>query len=307
MKSNVAYVEFGNKEHSEDPRMDNSKLGHVAIFRSLLSANWAEDTAKFALWVRLLGLATHKPTQVEFGGVSWKLHTGQLVTKAKILARKLKDPKGQEKTEKQVRDMLDFFESEGMISRSGTRHGTVITITNYGQYQSNCEVTKQVTNEVIIKPSDIKASDDSEVVNLVTNKVKQNKKLLEQEVNEQNNNTPLTPQEGNGENADKPKRRTPVRINYQEYLDVYNEEVGDSLPRATVLNDKRKRRFKKLIPKLATPNADGWRAYVRAFVRMAKPWYFGDNPSGWSADIDHLLKEDTLTAVREGKPSLTGR
>ncbi|BBG61664.1 replication protein [Providencia rustigianii] len=122
-----------------------------------------------------------------------------------------------------------------------------------------------------------------------------------------NNNTPLTPQEGNGENADKPKRRTPVRINYQEYLDVYNEEVGDSLPRATVLNDKRKRRFKKLIPKLATPNADGWRAYVRAFVRMAKPWYFGDNPSGWSADIDHLLKEDTLTAVREGKPSLTGR
>ncbi|HHR6143707.1 TPA: replication protein, partial [Providencia alcalifaciens] len=88
---------------------------------------------------------------------------------------------------------------------------------------------------------------------------------------------------------------------------VYNEEVGDSLPHATVLNDKRKRRFKKLIPKLATPNADGWRAYVRAFVRMAKPWYFGDNPSGWSADIDHLLKEDTLTAVREGKPSLTGR
>lgn len=122
-----------------------------------------------------------------------------------------------------------------------------------------------------------------------------------------NNNTPLTPQEGNGENADKPKKRTPVRINYQEYLDVYNEEVGDSLPHATVLNDKRKRRFKKLIPKLATPNADGWRAYVRAFVRMAKPWYFGDNPSGWSADIDHLLKEDTLTAVREGKPSLTGR
>ncbi|BBG59533.1 phage replication protein O, N-terminal domain [Providencia rustigianii] len=122
-----------------------------------------------------------------------------------------------------------------------------------------------------------------------------------------NNNTPLTPQEGNGENADKPKKRTPVRFNYQEYLDVYNEEVGDSLPHATVLNDKRKRRFKKLIPKLATPNADGWRAYVRAFVRMAKPWYFGDNPSGWSADIDHLLKEDTLTAVREGKPSLTGR
>lgn len=93
---------------------------------------------------------------------------------------------------------------------------------------------------------------------------------------------------------------------YQEYLDAYNEEVGDRLPHARVVNSERKRNFKKLIEKLATPNVDGWRAYVRAFVRMAKPFYFGDNDSGWVADIDHLLKEKTLTAVKEGKPSLTG-
>lgn len=304
--SNVAYADFGNKSHTGSSCMDNSKLGHVAIFRSLLSASWAEDTVKLALWVRLLGQARHKPTTVEFGGVSWDLRTGQLVTKAKILARKLKDAKGKEKTEKQVRDMLDFFESEGMISRSGTRHGTVITITNYSQYQANFEVTKQVTNEVTIKPSDTNASSGDKVTNLVINEVKQNKNVLEQEVKEQYINTPLTPQEGNGESADKPKKRSPVRINYQEYLNAYNEEVGDRLPHATVLNDKRKRGFKKIISKLATPNVDGWRAYVRAFVRMAKPWYFGDNDSGWVADIDHLLKEKTLTAVKEGKPSLTG-
>lgn len=93
---------------------------------------------------------------------------------------------------------------------------------------------------------------------------------------------------------------------YQEYLDAYNEEVGDRLPHARGVNSERKRKFKKLIEKLATPNVDGWRAYVRAFVRMAKPFYFGDNDSGWVADIDHLLKEKTLTAVKEGKPSLTG-
>ncbi|HBO23550.1 MAG TPA: DNA replication protein [Providencia sp.] len=121
------------------------------------------------------------------------------------------------------------------------------------------------------------------------------------------NNTPLTPQEVKGGELAKPTKRKSQRINYDEYLISYNEEVGDRLPHATVLNDKRKRLFKKIISKLATPNVDGWRSYVRAFVRMAKPWYFGDNPSGWTADIDHLLKEDTLTAVREGKPSLTGR
>ncbi|MEM8325700.1 DNA replication protein, partial [Morganella morganii] len=32
-----------------------------------------------------------------------------------------------------------------------------------------------------------------------------------------------------------------------------------------------------------------------------------DSDTGWTADIDYLTRETTLTAVREGKPSLTGR
>ncbi|WP_323086375.1 replication protein [Providencia alcalifaciens] len=120
-------------------------------------------------------------------------------------------------------------------------------------------------------------------------------------------NTPLTPQEGNGESADKHKKRSPVRINYQEYLNAYNEVVGDRLPHAIDVTEKRKRGLKKIIPKLATQNVDGWRSYVKAFVRLAKPFYFGESDSGWTADIDYLMREATLTAVREGKPSLTGR
>ncbi|EIY9654532.1 hypothetical protein MOX67_003058 [Escherichia coli] len=42
-------------------------------------------------------------------------------------------------------------------------------------------------------------------------------------------------------------------------------------------------------------------AYVRAFVHQAKPFYFGDNDTGWTADFDYLLREDSLTGVREGK------
>ncbi|ENI2532343.1 hypothetical protein ABXQ91_004574 [Escherichia coli] len=40
---------------------------------------------------------------------------------------------------------------------------------------------------------------------------------------------------------------------------------------------------------------------VRAFVHQAKPFYFGDNDTGWTADFDYLLREDSLTGVREGK------
>ncbi|HDK7242280.1 TPA: replication protein [Cronobacter sakazakii] len=115
-----------------------------------------------------------------------------------------------------------------------------------------------------------------------------------------NTTTPLPPEGGSGQGS-KPEKRKAIRIDYQAFLLAYNEEVGEMLPHAVELNDSRKRRLKKLIPQLKTPNADGWRAYVRAFVHQAKPFYFGENDSGWSADIDYLLRDATLTGVREGK------
>lgn len=115
------------------------------------------------------------------------------------------------------------------------------------------------------------------------------------------NNTPLTPHEVKGGESTKPTKRKSTPINYDEYLNAYNEEVGDRLPHAVEANEKRKTRIRKIIKNLATANVDGWRAYVRAFVRMAKPFYFGENDTGWTADIDYLLRETTLTGVREGK------
>ncbi|UBX29996.1 replication protein [Arsenophonus apicola] len=115
------------------------------------------------------------------------------------------------------------------------------------------------------------------------------------------NNTPLTPHEVKGEELARPEKRKPQTLNYNDYLVAYNEEVGDRLPHAVEANPKRKTRLKKIVGLLANPNLDGWRAYVRAFVGMAKPFYFGENNTGWTADIDYLLRETTLTGVREGK------
>ena len=87
---------------------------------------------------------------------------------------------------------------------------------------------------------------------------------------------------------------------YQSFLDAYNEITNGSLPMASELNAERKRKIKILVNKLATPNIDGYRAYVRAFVEMAKPFYFGDNNRGWVADFDYLLRPNVLTKIREG-------
>lgn len=115
-----------------------------------------------------------------------------------------------------------------------------------------------------------------------------------------NTNTPLPP-DGGDDGQEKLERRKPERIDYESFLEAYNAEVGERLPHAVAVNEKRKRRLKKIIPQLKTPNVEGFRAYVMAFVHQAKPFYFGDNNTGWTADFDYLLRDDTLTGVREAK------
>lgn len=116
-----------------------------------------------------------------------------------------------------------------------------------------------------------------------------------------NTNTPLPPEGEQAGQSSKPAKRKANRIDYEAYLNAYNEEVGELLPHAVALNDNRKRKLQKLIPQLKTPNVEGWRAYVKAFVHQAKPFYFGQNDTGWSADIDYLLRDKTLLGVREAK------
>ncbi|WP_058911628.1 replication protein [Entomohabitans teleogrylli] len=114
-----------------------------------------------------------------------------------------------------------------------------------------------------------------------------------------NINTPLTPQgESEGQDEKSPKISPP---DYQNFLAVYNQVLGDRLPNARDLTDKRRKGIKKLLSRLKTPTIDGWKAYLQAFADHAKPFYFGENKTGWRADFDFMLRETTLVGVREGK------
>lgn len=278
--------------------MENQKQGHFALFRSLLSKDWAKDTAKLAMWIRLIGEASYRPRTVEFSGKEWNLQPGELVTTAAIMGRKLRDQDGHEKSPQAVTRMINFFAREGMITTKGTRFGTVIAITNYAEYQA---ISPDEPRE---RPSDNNKPSTGAALSAIPDEPseeptgEQNKKLLEQELN---NNYPHTPKGGRDGDQVSPEKRKAERIDYDSYLVAYNEEVGDRLPHAVAANEARKRRIKKLIPQLKTPNVAGFRSYVRAFVCQAKPFYFGANDTGWSADLDYLLRDATLTGVREGK------
>ena len=89
-------------------------------------------------------------------------------------------------------------------------------------------------------------------------------------------------------------------INYQAFADAYNAILGDKLPACAVMNDKRKRALKKLLTMLKAPTVECFSAYLNAFANTARPFYFGDNDRGWRASFDFVLRQDTLTATKEG-------
>lgn len=175
-----------------------------------------------------------------------------------------------------------------VVLREGGKIGPNKNISEWeieGCHYSGDNVTKLVTNSV------------TKTVTSLSPKQSHTKETIQKK---EINNTPLPPN-GGGDGQEKLERRKPERIDYESFLEAYNAEVGDKLPHAVAVNEKRKRRLKKIIPQLKTPNVDGFRAYVRAFVHQAKPFYFGDNNTGWTADLDYLLRDDTLTGVREAK------
>lgn len=276
--SNTAKIyDFSAAHERRSNRMENQKTGYIPLYRSILKQSWAKDVYLRTLWENLLLNAARKPYKANFKGHEWHLQSGQLVVTAADLGLQLCDRHGKPASRDQVERMLQVFVKEGMISIDGEKQkGRVITITNYHEYAQKMD-------------------------NSPAHEAAQTTAHHEQEgINKNINNTPLPPN-GGGDGQVKPERRNAERIDYESFLNAYNTEVGDRLPHAVAVNEKRKRRLKKIIPQLKTPNVDGFRAYVRAFVHQAKPFYFGDNDTGWTADFDYLLREDSLTGVREGK------
>ncbi|EMF2457192.1 replication protein [Escherichia coli] len=319
--------------------MENQKTGYIPLYRSILKQSWAKDVYLRTLWENLLLNAARKPYKANFKGHEWHLQPGQLVVTAADLGLQLCDRHGKPASRDQVERMLQVFVKEGMISIDGEKQkGRVITITNYHEYaqkmdnspaheaaqttahdaahdeasngaafrvhaahESAHEAAQTTAHDAAHDEASNGAAFRVHAAHESAHEAAQTTAHHEQEgINKNINNTPLPPN-GGGDGQVKPERRKAERIDYESFLKAYNTEVGDRLPHAVAVNEKRKRRLKKIIPQLKTPNVDGFRAYVRAFVHQAKPFYFGDNDTGWTADFDYLLREDSLTGVREGK------
>ena len=113
-----------------------------------------------------------------------------------------------------------------------------------------------------------------------------------------NTNTPQPPEGECVWQEEKPvSKKTP--IDYQAVLSAYNTTLGDRLPQAEALNDKRRRAIKRLLTELKEPTVEAVENYFAAFAERAPKFYFGENDRGWRASFDYLLRSDTLLKTRE--------
>ena len=111
---------------------------------------------------------------------------------------------------------------------------------------------------------------------------------------------PKSPRGECGWQEEPPVSQKKPAIDYQAVLSAYNSTRGERQPPAEAKNDKRRRGIKRLLSELKEPTVEAVENYFSAFSRSAKPFYFGENDTGWRASFDYLLRSDTLVKTREG-------
>ena len=123
--------------------MMNREEGWFKVFRSMFNNPVVmKDADHLALWIYLLGQASHKPHDTVFGGKRITLQPGQLITGRKKLAGVLKiDPS-------KVKRILKEFKNEHQIDQQSERYGSLISIVNWSPYQQDDQQSDQrATNE----------------------------------------------------------------------------------------------------------------------------------------------------------------
>lgn len=127
MTQSAEIIQFRRPDMEQESHAPDS--GYIKLYRSLQESPFSGRPEYMSAWVHILMLASHKPRKTMLGNSIIELQSGQFVSGRKALAERVGI------SEKQMRSVLDFFEREGMLSKSSSRAGTVFTVCNYANFQ----------------------------------------------------------------------------------------------------------------------------------------------------------------------------
>ena len=92
-------------------------------------------------------------------------------------------------------------------------------------------------------------------------------------------------------------RKLSDTVNAADVVEAFNSTFDGLLPPAELDRDI-ERKIHSLSDYLKDKSVDSFVAYFQKFKADAPNFYFGENESGWLADIDFLLKPETLRKTR---------
>lgn len=281
--SNVSSLARAREARAPQQTPKEVGKGFTLLHRKIQETEfYRKDSQAVHLWVHLIMSANYTETAVktEYGVI--QLQRGQFITGRNTLATDT----GIEPN--RIQYLLKKFKKLGMIETVSPGKFTVITISKYAEYQGEIvpEDSQKITRPKagVARLPGATVPEDSQKIptaNNITNKSLSNDNDMSSD-------------------DDESPRKNRNSIPYQEVLDAYNEAAGGKLPNAEKLNPKRRTAIKRLLGELKEPTVEAFGNYVHAFMNSAKPFYFGENSSGWRANFDYLLRSDTLTKTREG-------
>lgn len=120
--------------------------GWIKLHRELFEKSiWLESTPQQkTILITLMGMANFKANKWEFKGEQYELQPGQFITSVKSIVAKC----GPGITTQNVRTALKRFEKLEFLTIEPTNKNTLITLVNWGFYQScEDEVTNELTND----------------------------------------------------------------------------------------------------------------------------------------------------------------
>ena len=125
--------------------------GWISLYRCLLDkAIWKHSTPEQkTILVTLLLMANHEEKEWEWCGMQFKAKPGQFITSIE----KIQEKAGKGVTRQNVRTALKKFKKYEFLTDESTKTGRLITIVNWGTYQSKGKKCNHETNQRVTDTS----------------------------------------------------------------------------------------------------------------------------------------------------------
>ena len=93
---------------------------------------------------------------------------------------------------------------------------------------------------------------------------------------------------------------TSYKYYYNSVLEIYNDVLGDVMPKIRELTQPRKNRIKNLINKKGEDCFISWFNEYCLYIKQKCPFLIGDNNRNWKANFDWIIKPENMVKIEEG-------